>query len=70
MQAWVGQKLVNVTHYEFLRCPFFALGPRFHENRNILEGVHFNIKKLYEPPHISIPVHSPSPWLSIDMSYP
>ena len=20
-QAWVGQKLVNVTFYEFLRCP-------------------------------------------------
>ena len=27
VQAWVGQKLVNVTFYEFLRCPFFALGP-------------------------------------------
>ena len=44
MQVWVGQKLVNVTFYNFLRCPIFALGPRFHKNRNILEVVHYNIK--------------------------
>jgi len=70
VQAWVGQKLVNVTFYEFLPCPFFALGPRFHENHAILEVVHYNIKLLFLPPHIRIPVHLPSPWLSIDMSYP
>jgi len=40
VQAWVAKKLVNVTFYEFLRYPFFALGPRFHENRDILEVVH------------------------------
>ncbi len=35
VQAWVAKKLVNVTFYKFLRCPFFALGPRFHENHDI-----------------------------------
>ena len=43
VQAWVGQKLVNVTFYEFLQCPFFALGPRFHENSDILEDVQYNV---------------------------
>jgi hypothetical protein len=47
VQAWVGQKLENVTHYEFLRCPFFALGPRFHDIRDILEVIHYNVKLLY-----------------------
>ncbi len=71
VQAWVAKKLVNVTFYEFLSCPFYALGPRFHENRNILEVVHYNDKLVLATPyHISFPVHSPSPWLSIDMSYP
>ena len=70
VQAWVGQKLVNVIFYEFLWCPFFAMGPQFQENRDILEVIHYNIKLLYMPLHISILVHLPSPWLSIDMSYP
>ena len=47
VQAWVAKKLVNVTFYEFLRCPFFALGPRLQENRDILEVVHYNVKLLY-----------------------
>jgi hypothetical protein len=47
-QAWVGQKLVNVTFYEFfLGCPIFALGPRFHKNRDILEVIHYNDKLLF-----------------------
>ena len=69
VQAWVAKKLVNVTFYEFLRCLFFALGSRFHKNRAILEVVHYNDKLLYISHHISLPVHLPSPWLSIDMSY-
>ena len=67
--VWV-KKLLNVTFKEFLRCPIFDLRSRFHENPDILEVVHYNVKLLYKPPHISIPVHFPSPWLSIDMSYP
>jgi hypothetical protein len=47
VQAWVDKKLVNVTFYEFLRCPFFALGLRFHKNRDILEVVYYNVKLLY-----------------------
>ncbi len=47
VQAWVGCKLLNVTFYEFLRCPLFALGPLFHENRDILEVVHYDLKLLY-----------------------
>jgi len=47
VQAWVAKKLVNVTFYEFLRCPFFALGPQFPENRDILEVIHYNNKLLY-----------------------
>ena len=35
VQAWVAKKLVNVTFYEFLRCPFIALAPLFHEKRDI-----------------------------------
>ena len=45
--ASLGGKNVNVTFYEFFWCPFFALGPRFHENCDILEVVHYNIKLLY-----------------------
>ena len=47
VQAWVAKKLLNVTFEEFLRCPFFALGPWFHENRDILEVVYYNVKLLY-----------------------
>ncbi len=53
VQAWVAPKLVNVTFYEFLQCPFFALGPPFHENCDILEVVYYSVK-------ISIPMHSPN----------
>ena len=28
VHAWVSQKLVNMTFYEFLRCPIFDLGSR------------------------------------------
>ena len=42
VQAWVGQKLLK-----FLRCPIFALGPRFHKNPDILEVIHYNVKLLY-----------------------
>jgi hypothetical protein len=46
VQAWVGQKLLK-----FLRCPIFALGPRFHKNPDILEVVHYNVKLIlpYRP---------------------
>ena len=63
-------KTLNRNILRFLPCPFFALGPQFHKNHDILEVVHYNVKLLYYPPHISIPVHLPSPWLFIDMSYP
>jgi hypothetical protein len=46
VQARVAKKLLNVTFQEFLRCPFFALGPRFHKNRDILEVVYYNVKLL------------------------
>ena len=39
VHAGVAKKLVNITFYEFLRCPIFALGPRFHKNCDILEVV-------------------------------
>ena len=41
VQAWVAQKLVNVTFYKFLLCLIFALGPQFHKNRDILEVIHY-----------------------------
>ena len=47
VQAWVAKKLVNVTFYKFLQCPFFALGPRFHENHDILEVIHYNVELRY-----------------------
>jgi len=52
VQAWVAKKLVNMTFYEFLRCPYFALGPQFHEHSYILEVVHYNyyIKLLLATP--------------------
>ena len=62
-----GQKTLKCNILRVLRCPFFAPGPRFHKNHDILEVVHYNVKLLYQPPHISILVHLPSPWLSIDM---
>ena len=42
-----GQKYRKGNFYEFLQCPFIALGPQFHKNRDILEVVHYNDKLLY-----------------------
>ena len=47
VQSRVAKKLLKVTFEEFLRRPFFALGPRFHENCDILEVVYYNVKFLY-----------------------
>jgi hypothetical protein len=65
VQAWVAKKLINVTFYEFLRCPFFALGPRFHENRDILEVevVHCNAC-IHQVLGFPLICHTPSKFVS------
>ncbi len=47
VQDCLAKKLVNVTFYKFFRCPFFALGPQFHENHDISEVVNCNVKLLH-----------------------
>ena len=41
VQAWVAKNLVNVTFYEFLGCPIFALSPQFDKYRDIFKVVHY-----------------------------
>jgi len=47
VQAWVAQKTRKHDILRVFQCPFFALGPWFHKNRNISEVVQYNIKILY-----------------------
>jgi hypothetical protein len=47
VQANVGQKLLKSNILGVFTLTFFALGPRFHKKRDILEVVHYNIKFLY-----------------------
>jgi len=41
------QKTLKRNILRVFLCPFFALGPQFHENRDILEVIHYNVKLLY-----------------------
>jgi hypothetical protein len=47
VQAWVGQKTRKRDILRVFTMSDFALGPRFHKNRDILEIVHYNVTLLY-----------------------